>query len=188
MVRLFTIALLITFLLPVAVFGQGPNNPGLSLNIMTGGSIEFNFDEISDFLNGIQDGNQNSEIRVGALGNWKLEFKTNSAQFEGTHSGNYMPLNNLGVKVVSTGTNHDDGSNLINHAKSLPLALDDQPVLLLEPGNDGNRGYGVRNAFSLLWEMGTRNGNMNNLTLIEQAIQPDRYELTIEFTLTSLVE
>jgi len=97
---------------------------------------------------------------------------------------NQMELNNVGVVIVSTGINQDDGSNIINYAKTVPMALDDNEVTLLTKGSSSNRGYGIRNAFSLNWEMGTKRGNMNNQSLLEQMIASDTYTVNITLTLT----
>lgn len=162
-----------------------PPNPYININIVSGNVIQFVFSDINQYLNGILNGGQSTFIRVGCITDWKLTFHTDQAMFYGTNNpAHTMELNNVGLVVVSTGTNLDDGSNIINNAKTLPLALSNTPVLLLTKGSGSNIGYGLRNSFTLNWEMGTRRGNMNNQTMLEQALYPDTYELDITLTLS----
>jgi hypothetical protein len=162
-----------------------PPNPGLVINIVSGQSIEFVFDEFDEYVNGISGAGQSTFIRIGAIYDWKLQFKADQDMFYGTNDpSNQMELNNVGVMVVSTGTNQDDGSNITNFAKFAPVALDDIDVTLMEKGAQTNKGYGIENSFILNWEMGTRNGNMNPLTMLEQSLGSDTYTLNIILTLS----
>jgi len=162
-----------------------PPNPGLVINIVSGYSVSFIFDEMSEYNDGIMNGGQSTFIRIGAIIDWKLQFSADQVMFYGENNpSNQMELNNVGVVVVSTGTNQDDGSNIINYAKTVPMALDDNEVTLLSKGTDSNKGYGIRNAFTLNWEMGTQRGNMNNQSLLEQMIASDTYTVNITLTLT----
>ncbi len=162
-----------------------PPNPGLVINIVSGYSVSFNFDEMSEYENGILNGGQSTFIRIGAIMDWKLQFSADQSIFYGENNpANQMELNNVGVVVVSTGTNQDDGSNIINYAKTAPIALDDTEVTLLTKGSGSNRGYGIKNAFTLNWEMGTKRGNMNNQSLLEQMIAADTYTVNITLTLS----
>lgn len=162
-----------------------PPNPGLALNIVSGYSIVFNFDEIEEYNNGIMNGGQSTYIRIGSIYNWKLQFNADQLMFYGnSNPSNQMELNNVGVVIVSIGTNLDDGSNIINYAKTNPVALDSSPVNLLTKGNLSNKGYGLNNSFIINWEMGTQRGNMNNQSILEQMIPPDTYSLNIILTLS----
>lgn len=162
-----------------------PPNPGLVINIVTGYSVEFVFDEISEYVNGITGGGHSTYIRVGAIYDWKLQFKADQVMFYGTNNpSNEMELNNVGVMVVSTGTHQDDGSNIINYAKTAPLALESNDVTLLTKGVQTNKGYGIENSFMLNWEMGTRNGNMNPTRMLDQMLAADTYTLNIILTLS----
>lgn len=162
-----------------------PPNPGLVINIVSGYSVSFNFDEMSKYKDGIMNGGQSTFIRIGAIMDWKLQFSADQSIFYGENTpSNQMELNNVGVVVVSTGTNQDDGSNIINYAKTAPIALDDAGITLLTKGTDTNRGYGIKNAFTLNWEMGTKRGNMNNQSLLEQMIASDTYTINIILTLS----
>ena len=96
-----------------------------------------------------------------------------------------MELNNVGVVVISTGTNLDNGTNIINYAKTAPVALANTDITLLTKGTNTNKGFGVRNVFTLNWEMGTKRGNMNNQSLLQQMIVSDTYSINIILTLSA---
>lgn len=161
-----------------------PPNPSLEINIVTGHSVQFIFDEIDEYKNGIINGGQSTFIRIGAISNWSLLFKADQTMFYGdVNPANQMELNNVGLMVISTGTNLDNGSNIVNYAKNVPLALSDTDVTLMTNGTLSNKGYGIKNAFTLNWEMGSQRGNMNNLSLLQQMINADSYTINIILTL-----
>jgi hypothetical protein len=162
-----------------------PPNPGLVINIVTGYSIEFFFDEMDEYINGISNAGQSTFIRIGAIYDWKLQFKADQVMFYGTDDpAHVMELNNVGVTVTSIGTNMDDGSNIVNNAKFAPIALESNDITLLTKGNLTNKGYGIENSFTLDWEMGTRNGNMNQIRMIDQLLEADDYTVNIILTLS----
>jgi hypothetical protein len=162
-----------------------PPNPGLVINIVSGYSIEFVFDEIDEYVNGIANAGQSTFIRIGAIVDWKLQFKADQVMFYGTDDpAHQMELNNVGLVVTSIGTNLDDGSNLVNNAKLAPVALESNDITLLTKGNLTNKGYGIENSFTLDWEMGTRNGNMNQIRMIDQLLEADTYTVNIILTLS----
>jgi len=180
------------FLLLLAFWGNvampqdiPPPNPGLVLNIVSGYTILFVFDEIDEYRDGIMNAGQSTFIRVGSIYDWKLQFKADQDMFYGTvNPSNQFQLNNVGVMVVSTGTNQDDGTHIINYAKDVPVALENNDVTLLTPGTLSNKGYGIKNSFVLNWEMGTQRGNMIPLSLLEQLPGSDFYTLNIILTLS----
>ncbi|MCK9399050.1 MAG: hypothetical protein M0Q51_03505 [Bacteroidales bacterium] len=162
-----------------------PPNPGLYINIVSGYSIEFVFDEIDEYINGIMNAGQQTFIRIGAIYDWKLQFKADQMIFTGTNDpAHQMELNNVGVVVNSIGTNQDDGSNITNNAKTVPVALESSDVTLLTKGYLTNKGYGIENSFTMNWEMGTRNGNMNQTRMLDQMLAADSYTLNIILTLS----
>ncbi len=162
-----------------------PPNPDLVINILSGQSIVFIFDTMDKYINGIMGGGQSTFIRIGSIYNWKLDFKADQNMFYGTNNpSNTIQLDNVGVVVVSTGTNLDDGTNIINNAKTLPLALSSVDVTLMTKGSQTNRGYAIRNSFTLNWEMGTRRGNMNPQRMLDQNLGADTYTLNVILTLS----
>ncbi len=164
-----------------------PPNPSLAINIVSGYSIVFTFDEIAEYKNGILNAGQSTFVRIGSIYDWQLQCNADQTIFYGeTDATHQMELNNVGLTIVSTGTHLDDGSNLINYAKALPIALQSNETTLLSKGNLSNRGWGIQNAFVLNWEMGTQRGNMNNQSMLEQMLQPDSYTVNIILTLTAI--
>lgn len=162
-----------------------PPNPSMVISIVAGHSVVFYFDDMDDYKNGILNEGQSTFIRIGAIMDWKLQFSADQSIFYGTNNpSNQMELNNVGVVVISTGTNLDNGSNTVNYAKTVPIALQSNDITLLAKGTETNKGYGIRNAFTLNWEMGTQRGNMNNQSILEQMIKEDSYTLSIMLTLT----
>lgn len=163
-----------------------PPNPSLVINIVSGYSVVFNFDEMIEYKDGILNGGQSTFIRVGSIWDWKLQFSADQTIFYGENNpANQMELNNVGVVVISTGTNLDNGTNIVNYAKTAPIALANTDITLLTKGTNTNKGFGVRNAFTLNWEMGTKRGNMNNQSLLQQMIASDTYSINIILTLSA---
>ena len=183
-IRLFTILILTTGL-KLQAQDIPPPNPDLVINILSGQSITFVFDTMDEYKNGIMGGGQSTFIRIGSVYDWNLHFKADQNMFYGTNNtAHTMSLDNVGVVVVSTGTNNDDGTNIINYAKNLPLALSSTDVLLLTKGSQTNIGYALRNSFTLNWECGTRRGNMNPLRMLDQNLAADTYTLNVILTLS----
>ncbi len=164
-----------------------PPNPSIAISIISGYSVMFLFDDIDKYKTGIMNSGQSTFIRIGSVADWQLQFKADQTIFYGENNpANQMELNNVGLVVVSTGTNHDDGSNIINYAKTVPLSLEANEVTVLTKGSESNKGYGIDNAFTLNWEMGTRRGNMNNQSMLEQMLNSDTYVINIVLTLSLL--
>ena len=186
--RLFTkILLLLFFAFSRQLMSQDipPPNPSMVISILSGYSISFTFDEMDEYKNGIINQGQSTFIRIGAVRDWKLQFKSDQSIFYGeNNSSNQMELNNVGLVVVSTGINQDNGSNIINYAKTSPMALQSTDITLMTKGSESNRGYENRNSFTLDWEMGTKRGNMNNQSILEQMIEQDTYTVNIILTLS----
>ena len=165
-----------------------PPNPGLVINIVSGWSIEFVFDEFIEYHNGINTG-QATFIRIGSIYDWKLQFKADQLTFIGVYdAAHHMELNNLGLLIESIGTNQDDGSNITNNAKFAPVALESSDITILTKGNLTNKGYGIENSFTLNWEMGTMQGNMNTLSIFDQMaaglVDADTYTVNVILTLS----
>jgi hypothetical protein len=162
-----------------------PPNPSMVISILSGYSVSFMFDEMDEYKNGIVNQGQSTFIRVGAVMDWKLQFKADQAIFYGENNpSNQMELNNVGVVIVSTGSNLDDGSNIINYAKVSPVALENNNVTLMTKGDESNRGYQNRNSFTMNWEMGSKRGNMNSQSILQQMIEADTYSVNIILTLS----
>jgi hypothetical protein len=162
-----------------------PPNPGLVINIVSGWSIDFVFDEFSEYQNGIS--GPSTFIRIGAIYDWKLQFSADQLTFIGNLPGNTMALNNLGVTVVSNGINDEFNGHITNNA-TVPVGLDYDTYTLLTPGSLTNKGYHHENRFTLNWQMGTMQGTMNGTSMLDQMIsgilKADDYTVNVILTLS----
>jgi hypothetical protein len=130
-------------------------------------------------------------ISVEATGDWQLEIECPDFAPNGNGASGAIPIDNLGVYCVSTGT-YTFGNEL-TCAYTDPasaLGLDPVPVLLIGNGS-GNAGDISDNSFTLHWEMGTQNGSMHTPeTMFDQMISgaftPGDYTTTATLTLFSL--
>ncbi len=146
-------------------------------------AIIFNFFFQNDFQQGVGEngtiytnGSINSNVR------WELAFSANS-DFQHTQGQYTIPADQVGVRLTLTG---NYGNNKIkNNAKNHPKALQLSEVLLLEPRNKNksNAGNNADIAFTIYWQMGTRNGNMNNLSIDGGAYQYGQYHTNVTFVL-----
>lgn len=185
--RHYFLALFIIFGLSSSLRAQDipPPNPELDINILSGNDIWFVFDEMIEYQNGIMNAGQVTYIRIGSIYDWQLTFMADQIMFYGnSNPAHQMQLNNVGLVVTSTGSNQDNGISTINYAKVVPLCLESSDVLLLTRGSGTNKGYGIKNAFSLFWEMGTKRGNMNNISMLQQHLAADTYTVNIILTLS----
>ena len=63
--------------------------------------------------------------------------------------------------------------------------LDVYPTALIADGANAaaNAGDATDNAFTMTWRVGTAEGDMNAIKLIEQSVTPDRYVTNVLFNL-----
>lgn len=164
-----------------------PPNPDLAINIVSGENITFTFDTMDEYKNGIMGGSHSTFVRISSIYDWKLDFKADQIMFYGNSNPTHtISLDNVGVIVVAIGINQDDGSNIVNNAKFLPLALESTDVNLMTVGSGTNKGGGLRNSFTLNWEMGTQRGNMNPLRMLDQNLAADTYTVNAILTVTAI--
>ena len=158
-------------------------NTTMALTLNTAG-IEFEFSTLDDYNNGLGgfEGTYASAGSVSSTANWNLGFVANSA-FTHTDGSTTMPLDNLGVTVDWNGDNA-----IANNAASAPKALEDeQSILIGHDGSNSNAGGDDVNGFTIYWEMGTQNGDMNSESLFEQDLKKGLYTVPVEFILTEVL-
>jgi hypothetical protein len=150
-------------------------------------SIVFNFYFSSDFQNGV--GANNSIYTNGTVDSnvrWEVACTANS-DLQHTQGNYSIPIDQIGVKIVLTG---NFGNNKIkNNAKNHPKALSLSEIVLLEPRNKNknNAGTSADNAFTIYWQMGTTNGNMNNLSIDNGNYQYGQYTTHATFVLREAI-
>lgn len=166
--------------IPVAV----TLNSILRLNVTSGGNIEFNFNTLDDYQNGIPtSAAYQTKFNIASSVNWDVFMYSENAELIGTDDAtgaNTMPLNNIGYYVSVDGSFSDLIFSSDDPAE--PAALDNSAatVLVGYDGSNPNAGDINQNAFTINWSCGTTTGaNVNNQTILEQGISADRYATNV---------
>ncbi|MDD3321045.1 MAG: hypothetical protein PHS59_06330 [Paludibacter sp.] len=166
--------------IPVAV----SLNQVLRMTITNGGNIEFVFNTIDDYKNGISSeaasasanpstafGMYKTDFTVSSSTRWALSYGTEEASFLGTdNAATTFDINNVGFTITNLGLNTFEGAGLaqgITPEASLysvstdnatqVAALEVYPVTLIEDNNtiNANAGDNADNSFTLNWRCGT---------------------------------
>ncbi len=196
--------------IPVAV----SLNQVLRMTITNGGNIEFVFNTIDDYKNGISaeagnpgDGMYLTDFTVSSSTRWLLTYGAEQATFLGTDDpSRTFTLDNVGFTITNNGLNTFEsattakGTTATASLFSVPTnnatevaALQAYPVVLIEDNNtvNANAGDAADNSFTLNWRAGTAEGTtatvpMNQVKLIDQSPSPapDRYVVNVLFDLS----
>ena len=183
-------------------------NQVLRMTVHDGGNIEFNFNTIDQYKNGISaeagnpgDGMYVTNFTVASSTRWKVQYGAEDATFIGVDdpTNNTLALDNVGFQVVSNGAHTLDafakGATAGAELWSAPTTggtvvadLDVYPINLLEDNDDAaaNAGDENDNDFTINWRCGTAEGDMNATALIDQTPSPtpDRYVTNVLFELS----
>lgn len=186
-------------------------NRVLRMSVNTGGNIEFTFNTIEQYKNGISGdlGTSGSagtaaanpmyitSFTIAASTKWRLDYGAEDATFIGVDNpaNTAFTLDNVGFTLGETGA-HVFGTELASiptNAGAEVAALQAYPVVLLTDGGNAaaNAGDATDNAFTMTWRCGTAEGTglttpMNQVKLIEQGITPDRFVTNVLFNLIAL--
>ena len=186
-------------------------NRVLRMSVNTGGNIEFTFNTIAQYKNGISGDLATSgsagtaaanpmyitSFTIAASTKWRLDYGAEDATFIGVDNpaNTAFTLDNVGFSLGETGA-HAFGTELASiptNAGAEVAALQAYPVVLLTDGGNAaaNAGDATDNAFTMTWRCGTAEGTglttpMNQVKLIEQGISPDRYVTNVLFNLIAL--
>lgn len=186
-------------------------NRVLRMSVNTGGNIEFTFNTIAQYKNGISGDLATSgsagtaaanpmyitSFTIAASTKWRLDYGAEDATFIGVDNpaNTAFTLDNVGFSLGETGA-HAFGTELASiptNAGAEVAALQAYPVVLLTDGGNAaaNAGDATDNAFTMTWRCGTAEGNglttpMNQVKLIEQGITPDRFVTNVLFNLIAL--
>lgn len=166
--------------IPVAV----SLNQVLRMTVTNGGNIEFVFNTIEDYKNGISSlavsnaanpttsgSMYKTDFTVSSSTRWALTYGTEEPTFLGTDNpSTAFALDNVGFSITNNGLNTFEGAALAKGATagaslfSVPTAnatqvaaLQTYPVKLLEDNNtvNANAGDAADNSFTLNWRCGT---------------------------------
>ena len=187
-------------------------NRVLRMSVNTGGNIEFTFNTIQQYKDGISgDGNNGATPPVANPGNpmyvtsftiaastkWELAYGAEDATFIGVDNPGNLTflLNNVGFSLASLGA-HAFGTELISAPTNAGVevaALQVYPIALITDGGNAaaNAGDKTDNEFTMTWRCGTAESTllttpMNQVKLIEQGITPDRFVTNVLFNLIAL--
>lgn len=184
-------------------------NQVLRMTILNGGNIEFVFNTIDQYKNGITGAAgaaapmYQTDFTVASSTRWNLTYGAEDGTFIGTDDPtNTLDLDNVGFGITSTGLLPMELAGLgttlgaANYSAQVPAAADvaalvAYPVLLLQDNGDpvANAGDAADNAFTIVWRCGTTEVgsvvSMNADALITQdpSPAPDRYVTNVLFDL-----
>jgi len=181
-------------------------NQVLRMSIYDGGNIEFVFNTIDDYRDGLSGdaasasanaapsfGFYQSSFTISSSTEWDLMYGAENATFIGVDDGttpNTLALNNVGLQLSANGT-HAFGTELVSTPTTdatIVADLDQYPEELIgwEGSGTSNAGDEADNDFTITWRCGTAEGGMNGVSLLEQttpAVVPDRYVVNVLFEL-----
>ena len=155
-------------------------NQILRLSVTNGGNIEFVFNRIDQYENGIANAaSYDTNIDIASSTRWTLSIGAEDATFIGTEDPiTTLALDNVGYQIISDG-NHAFATELTDpaNANAGVVALTAFPTTVIgsAAAPNGNSGDVGDNTFTINWEAGTTNGTMNATALIDQDVTPDRY-------------
>jgi len=164
--------------IPVAV----TLNSILRLNVKSGGNIEFNFNTLHQYSNGIVNSPEyDTKIEVASSVDWRLKMGAEDQALLNTvdttaASGRTMPLGFIGYTVAD-----DGGTGTSSFTTSLtPLDEIGNDVYIIE-NSSGNAGGPQDNAFTIHWECAT-GGNILG-PLLGENYSGGRYATNVFFIL-----
>ncbi len=165
-------------------------NQVLRMTITNGGNIEFVFNSIDDYRNGLSadaltsvsanpgtsEDFYQTDFTVSSSTRWMINYGSEQATFIGTDNpANTLALDNVGFSLVNSGTHVFEiaggalgltpGTSLFSAPTDNGndiAALQAYPVALLQDNDDdiSNAGDATENDFSLLWRCGTSEGTV----------------------------
>lgn len=139
-----------------------------------------------------------TQFTVAASSDWELHMGAEDATLIGTDAGGLMALNNIGYSITADGVHTFAGGGAANAVVQtsvgtlgvdiVPLTQFPGAAALIEKdinaaANTSNAGDVLDNAFTIYWRVGTVEGTMNGVALIEQNLAPDRYITNVLFDL-----
>ena len=165
--------------IPVAV----TLNQILRLNVFNGGNVEFVFNNIDDYKNGLTNlaGQYQTDISVASSTPWSLLMWAEDASFTGNDDPtNLMSNGYVGYSILATGGFSFDNEYLAVGNVSIEaniLANAASSVFSCSAISTASNcaGDATDNIFQIQWMAGTGDNNMIQTSFINAGIEPDRY-------------
>ena len=154
----------------------------LRLNVVSGGNIEFVFNTLADYQEGIANTTSyDTRFTVASSVDWNVYIYAEDGVLVATDAigAAGMPLDNIGYQLSTNGTNEDDVLNIPSFAEAVALTDDSDEILVGYDDTNSNAGDINANDFTIHWECGTSEGDMNPLSLLEQQLAADRYATNV---------
>lgn len=169
----------------------------LRIHVVDGGNIEFVFNGINDYKNGIPNSTfYTSSVVVASSTNWQLHLGAEDATLIGTDNpARTLALNNVGFMInwLFSGANtccfpgfdnvalapaYSDADANPNGLK--PFTGTAADLLFTDGGGGGSGGDILDNAFLIQWQCGTQSigsvaSPMNAVSILKQSPPADRY-------------
>jgi len=185
---------LVTTVLSVSSFAQGIDdravipvavtlNSILRLNVTSGGNIEFNFNTLEEYQNGIfTSAAYQTKFNVASSVNWEVNMYSENTELIGTDDAagsNTLTLDNIGYHITSDGGFND--LNFTSNDPGAPVPLNNiaGTILVGYDGSNSNAGDINQNNFTIHWRCGTAEGTMNGASILSQGIAADRYATNV---------
>ena len=181
----------------------------LRVHVTNGGNIEFVFNDINDYKNGIANSAfYDSDVVLASSTNWEMHFGAEDATLLGTDDpANTLALNNVGFTIAWTGNNtccaaasqvttatgiYDNSTATANGLVQYTGGAAD--LLFTDGGNVAGSGGDITdNAFTIHWECGTQVAGgttpMNNgagSSILAQSPPADRYVTNVFIDINAL--
>lgn len=167
-------------------------NSILRLNVTSGGNIEFNFNTLDDYTNGINSGGTNAgyqtRFTVASSVDWNVFMYAEDVVLQGTDdvgTSNTMDINNIGYHIDYDGGGDFGDYFVIADESGSPVALTaDETTIIVGVDEEPIAGDVSKNAFVINWRCGTiEGGGMNTGTILSQSIAADRYATNVFLSL-----
>ena len=152
-------------------------NQTFNLIIVNGNVQEITFANAADYNNCVIEGvgilPGTSLINIEATQDWDLTIACpNFTGFGPTPGTGVIPIDNLGYKITENGA-HGLANGEVNYITPGPVALTVVTAPIISMGTNHDAGDATDNAFTLHWQMGTKQGNMHATSMFDQMANGD---------------
>ncbi len=162
-----------------------------SVTVTGGPDISVTFQTGPEYNDGFPVIVPTTTVDVVSLLDWRLAIA--APDFDNADGGgDIIPINNVGMWIIANGTNQFGAEYAVNtYIEAAPLGLSNAPGDIIVDIGSGNAGDATANNFILNWKMGSKEGGMNPLSMLDQISAGTigslgTYNTIITLTLTTL--